>query len=616
MSRFSLERFDKNLAFIWWQLMNERSRRFALHALVRVLLGSALLIAVPYAIGFFIDGLTTKTVDTLIVGGILFVTLEMNGVALGWWQQQVREYFFQEAFWYMPQAITHLYYRRPLSWLSGGTSEIDGGGVESLKDKVWNVTGSYIFQIIPGWGQIGFALVACTYANIWLGLLALVYIVVERLVSENENVHIHTEMRPVIDLFKRWERRMQEWWRNSDHVKSQGVETKILRQIKDEVQTALKGDDAVWRVYFAKAIVKHRLRSLTFATALYVLVGYLVLSETVSLAVAVLVFFSFERIRSVLGNLNDQQREVQFNMASIAKYRRILSAKVPFAYNEGMPFTASRISVKYDNVSHEVGENGNCKLILRDVSLEIGIGDKVGIVGPSAAGKSQLLSLLVRASDPVSGQVLVNDTDLRTFDLQSLLRYYGVIMQKSEPFEDTVLGNLLFGISHLDLPVPYGEMCQQEKNVLHQKAHEALARAGLYADTFENGIHTNIGYKGLKLSGGQQQRLQIAAAHMKLSMDETRPRIIIADEPTASLDSLSELTVMEHLQDNLPEGTTLLMVAHRLSTVARMDRIVFVRPLERCCQNTTQVTTHASMKELYAAEALFREMADAQGFVP
>lgn len=614
MSKFTI---DKNLQFIWQELMNERSRKLAIHALSRVLMGAALVVAAPYAIGFFIDGLTTQILDALLVGGLLFLSLELGGVVLGWWRQQVREHFFQEAFWYMPQSITRLYYQRPLSWLSGGTSEIDGGGVESLKEKVWNVTGSYIFQIIPGWGLVLFGLLACTYANWWLGAMALMYIVIERYIGGYENRYIHTEMRPVIDKFKRWERRMQEWWRNTDHVKSQGVETKVLGQIESEVQDALKGDDLVWRVYFARAIVKHRLRSLAFAIALYGLVGYLVFAEAISLAVAVLVFFSFERIRSTLGELNDQQRDVQFNMASIAKYRRVLSQSVPFQYDTGQPFVGDgddgQINVAFVGASHEVGEDNDRKLVLRDVNLKIKAGEKVGIVGPSGAGKSQLLSLLVRAADPVSGQVLVNSTDLRDWRLETLLRFYSVIMQKSEPFEDTILGNLLFGVSHLDLlPV-------DEKSALidiEEKAVAALTKAGLEIADFQYGLHTSIGYKGLKLSGGQQQRLQIAAAHLKLMMHQHCAGIIIADEPTASLDSLSELTVMQHLQDELSDNTTMLMVAHRLSTVANMDRIVFVRPLSLCGNDTQQVTTHTSLAELYQAEALFREMADAQGFRP
>jgi len=597
--------------------MSARAHALAKQALVRVLIGSALLIAMPYAIGFLIDGMSNKNTDALLVGGILFFSLKLTTIGIGWWRQQVRERFFQEEFWYLPQSITRMYLQRPLAWLSGGTSEIDGGGVDSLRDKVWNVINSYIFQIIPGYGQIVFALAACTYANVWLGLIALGYVVAERYVGSYETAYIYTAMKPVIDQFKRWERRMQERWRNADHVKSQGVETKILGHIHDEVQEAIKGDDAIWRVYFAKAIAKHRARDLLFSAILYSGVVYLIMfTDKLSLAVAVLVFFSFERISSVLGDLNDQQRDVQFNLSSVAKYRRVLSQPVPFMYNQGTDFTSRDISINFDRVSHMVGDGKDQKLILRDVSLQIPVGQSVGIVGPSGAGKSQLLSLLVRACDPTEGKVLISGTDLREIKLESLLRYYGVIMQKSEPYEDSILGNLLFGVSHLDLPSVYDELSEHEKAALCGKARLALQKAGLDPDGFDAGLFTNIGYKGLTLSGGQQQRLQIAAAHLKLSMSEDRPRLLIADEPTASLDSLSELTVMEHLQKKLPDRTTLLMVAHRLSTVADMDRIVFVRPLAECTDNTQQVTVHDSLTELYEAESLFREMADAQQFVP
>lgn len=409
---------------------------------------------------------------------------------------------------------------------------------------------------------------------------------------------------------------MQEWWRNVDHVKSQGVETKILGQIHHEVQNALRGDDAIWRVYFAKAIAKHRVRDLLFGAVLYAGIVYLVFYDRLELSLAVLVFFSFERISTVLGELNDQQRDVQFNLASIAKYRRVLTQSEPFRYGEGEDFIGERIAITFDQVSHAVHLKEGVKPVLRDVSFTIPAGQKVGIVGPSGAGKSQLLSLLVRAIDPHSGHILINQQRLSHLKLESLLRYYGVIMQKSEPFEDTILGNLLFGVSHLDLTQSYTALSAYEQAAICGEARAALVKAGLHPDEFDDGIHTNIGYKGLTLSGGQQQRLQIAAAHLKLSLSTNRPRLIIADEPTASLDSLSELTVMKHLADELPEGTTMLMIAHRLSTVENMDRIIFVRPLSDISADTEQVTIHTSLDELYEAELLFQQMADAQKWTP
>lgn len=590
--------------------MNNRARTLAFRALLFVLSGSLLIIASPYAMGRYVDGMTNKMVAALVMGGSIFLGIEITGIIIGWFRQVVRERFFQEEFWFLPQSISALYFARPLSYLTDRDSEIDGGGVESLRDKVWHVIGSYIFQIVPSYAVIVFAVLACTYANVWLGIVALLFVIIESGVSRRNNAHIQLKMISVIDQFKRWERRMTEWWNAIAHIKYQGVETKILSQVHDEVQGALREDDKVWRVYHSRVVALNRLRSLAFALVLYGVLGYLVLQNLVTLANAVLVFFSFERIRSVQVELNDQQREVQFNLASVAKYRRVLSQSVPFTYQGGNTFNEPTISVDFKNVHLSVLDGKERRTILRNVSFSIPSGERVGIVGPSGAGKSQLVSLIVRATDPDQGVVCVSGHDLRTLSQETLLRYFGIIMQKSDPFEDTVLGNLLFGVSHLDV-VHLGD-----RTTLAHLAETALLKAGLDAQVFPEGIHTNIGYKGMRLSGGQQQRLQIAAAHFKLGLTPERPRLILADEPTSSLDSLSELTVMEHLQDALPEGTTLLMVAHRLSTVAHMDKIIFVRPLDACSSETVQVTMHPSLSELYRDEPLFREMADAQGFRP
>jgi ABC-type multidrug transport system fused ATPase/permease subunit len=603
-------RFDDNLRFIWCTLMNARARRLAIVALSCVLAGALLIIVSPYAVGRYIDGLTSKAVAVLLAAGTLFTATELLGLLASWLRQRVRERFFQEEFWYLPQSITALYFARPLSFLTERDAEIDGGGIESLRDKVWNVMGSFIFDIIPGYAMIAFAVAACAYASPLLGLLVLCYALIERYCAWHTNTRIQRDMVPVIDGFKRWERRLTEWWNAIAYIKYQGVETKVLGRIYDEVQESLKGDDAVWRIYFARVIVWNRLASFGFATLLYTVLGYLVLRDQVSLPSAVLVFFSCEKMRSILMDLSETQREVQTNLASVAKYRMVLTRPVPFSYREGVPFAAPAIDIRLDRVSLSVPDGERRRTILRDVSLAIAAGDHVGIVGPSGAGKSQLMGLLARSTDPDHGAVRIGGHDLRDVSTETLLRYYGVIMQKSDPFADTLLGNLSFGVSHLDAA------CLTDTTFAETLARASLAKAGLDVATFTQGLLTNVGYKGMRLSVGQQQRLQIAAAHFKLGLTPERPRLILADEPTSALDSLSELTVMKHLEEALPPGTTLLMVAHRLSTVAHMNRIIFVRPLPTCGEGAPQVTAHASLAELYDAEALFREMADAQGFRP
>ena len=608
---------NPELSFIWKDLMNDKARRLAFESMAFAVFGSLLIIAAPYGISIFIDGLSQGTLDLLVVGGIVFLTMRLIEVFAGFFQQRHREYFFQEEFWYLPQSVMSLSLRRPLAFLTNSSSDIDGGGITSLREKTWGVIGTFVFAIIPIFSQSAFALGACFFAHPLIGLGALLYAITELKLGKMNNHFIQTEMRPVIDMFKRWERRMSEWGHNLDHIKYQGVETKILGFIHGEVQEALQGDDRVWRGYYAYWVLFRRLVSVVFSVAVYGTTGYFVLyTGTVEGAAGILVFFSFQRIVHSLRELSEQQREVQFYLASIGKYRRALKKDVPFVYNEGKTFDADDISITFDGVSHSVGEDGEEKLILRDVNLDIAVGERIGIVGPSGAGKSQLMSLLVRADDPVEGKILVSGEDLAQLNLETLLRYYGVIMQKSEPYEDTILGNVMFGVSHLDLPMlSFSDMCKADQAELMEKVRVALKKAGLDGDEFKNEILTNIGYKGTKLSGGQQQRLQIAGAHLKLSMSERRPRFVLADEPTASLDSLSEVTVMKYL-DDLPERTTMCMVAHRLSTVEHMDRIVFVRPLDKCDDHTTQVTVHDSLYDLYQTEPLFRPLADHQKYTP
>lgn len=604
-----------DLRFIWSDLMNDRSRQLAQRSLILVVLGSLLLIAAPYGISIFIDGIAKGLLGAMLVGGIIYTSIKLFDILIGFGRQRMREHFFQEEFWFLPQAITRLSFARPLSFLTSKSSDIDGGGIESLRDKVWNVIGSYIYTIVPIYGQTVFGLGACFYVHPFVGIVATGYVGTELALGRLNNRFIQTEMRPIIDQFKRWDRRMSEWWHNLDHIKCHGVETKILRYIHDEVQAALRGDDQVWRVYYAKWIAVRRFLSLVFAIAVFGLTGFFVYNEVVSGANGVLVFFALERMQNTLYELSEQQREVQFNLASIAKYRRTLKQSVPFTYTAGYDFPEAEIGIQFDRVSHSVEDEefGEQKPILRDVTLDIPAGMRVGVVGPSGAGKSQLIKLLVQASDPDSGRVLISGHDLRNIRTESLLRYYGIIMQKSEPFEDTVLGNLLFGVSHLDLPVAYQDLPKAEQATLQEKAHASLKKAGLEAEQLRHGELTNIGYKGTKLSGGQQQRLQIAGAHLKLAMSEKRPRLLLADEPTSDLDSLSETTVMEHLE-GLPTGTTMLMVAHRLSTVENLDRIIFVRPLSKCAPDESQVTMHASLAELHNTEPLFQEMVYHQGY--
>lgn len=211
-------------------------------------------------------------------------------------------------------------------------------------------------------------------------------------------------------------------------------------------------------------------------------------------------------------------------------------------------------SIKFENVTFSYEANGDDgREILRDIELEVRAGEVLAVVGSSGAGKSTLVHLIPRFFDVTAGRLLIDGQDVREVTLASLRSQIGVVSQDTVLFNDTVRNNIAYG----------------QPNV-SQKAVEIAARAALAHDFIMDlpaGYHTVIGERGIRLSGGERQRIAIARALLK------NAPILILDEATSALDSESESLVQSALA-NLMAGRTVVVIAHRLSTVRRADRIV------------------------------------------
>jgi subfamily B ATP-binding cassette protein MsbA len=209
-------------------------------------------------------------------------------------------------------------------------------------------------------------------------------------------------------------------------------------------------------------------------------------------------------------------------------------------------------SIVFANASFSYDRDGD-RGILRSIDLEVKAGEILAIVGSSGAGKSTLVHLLPRFFDLTSGRLLVDGHDVRDVTLASLRSQIGIVTQETVLFNDTVRNNIAYG----------------QPNVSRQTV-EAAAKAALAHDfimDMPDGYDTIIGERGLRLSGGERQRIAIARAILKDAP------ILILDEATSALDSESEALVQSALQ-NLVAGRTVFVIAHRLSTVRRSDRIV------------------------------------------
>lgn len=191
--------------------------------------------------------------------------------------------------------------------------------------------------------------------------------------------------------------------------------------------------------------------------------------------------------------------------------------------------------------------------ILQSLSLLALPGEAIALVGASGAGKTTLVNLLPRFYDPQAGQILIDGIDIQDVTLNTLRRQIGIVPQETILFSGTIAQNIAFGRSYYEL-----------KDV--QKAAE-IANAHQFISEFPDGYQTWVGERGVNLSGGQKQRIAIARAVL---LD---PRILILDEATSALDSESEALVQEALE-RLMRDRTVFIIAHRLATVRKADRIL------------------------------------------
>ena len=217
---------------------------------------------------------------------------------------------------------------------------------------------------------------------------------------------------------------------------------------------------------------------------------------------------------------------------------------------DARPLPTVRGEIEFDGVTFQYGERDP---ILRDVSVHVPAGGSLAIVGRSGSGKSSLANLLPRFYDPTEGTIRVDGHDLRSVRLQDLRSRIGMVMQETFLFNMTVADNLRFG----------------RKDATDEDLEEAarMAAAHDFIMDLSQGYDTLIGDRGVRLSGGQRQRIAIARALL------VRPAILVLDEATSSVDTRTDRTIQQALEELMRERTT-IVIAHRLATIRRVDQII------------------------------------------
>jgi len=254
-------------------------------------------------------------------------------------------------------------------------------------------------------------------------------------------------------------------------------------------------------------------------------------------------------------NLAQMNATLQLALASADRIFSILDEK-PTVVEPANPRHFPKLSqgVVFERVSFRYP--GREAWALKDASLTIKPGEVVALAGPSGSGKTTLVHLLLRLFDPVEGRISIDGVDLRDMSSHDLREKVGLVSQETILFNDTVFGNVAVG--------------REGATRLEVEESLKVADASDFVAQFAQGMDTPLGDRGARLSGGQRQRLAIARAVLK------DPKLLVLDEATSNLDAGSERAVQAAMERLFP-GRTVIMIAHRLSTLQKADRIVVMR---------------------------------------
>jgi ATP-binding cassette subfamily B protein len=263
--------------------------------------------------------------------------------------------------------------------------------------------------------------------------------------------------------------------------------------------------------------------------------------------------------------------QLQNGMTGFARFREIMEKDVEPELENAVPLDMVKGDICFDNVSFSYPTGDTGKGVLKSLSLHLDHGRTVALVGPSGGGKTTLCNLIPRFYELDGGRITIDDKDITEVTRYSLRKSIGIVAQDVFLFSGTIREN-----------IAYGNLDATDDEII-----EAAKRANIhdYIMNLEKGYDTIVGERGINLSGGQKQRISIARVFLK------NPPILILDEATSALDNVTEMQIQSSLEE-LAKGRTVIVVAHRLSTIQNADEILVMTN-----EGIAERGTHAELLE-------------------
>ena len=349
---------------------------------------------------------------------------------------------------------------------------------------------------------------------------------------------------------------------------------RFARETQKYYQLMLRRD----RLRFVSSPVSETFGATIAALLLWVGARDVLVTQSISsedfLRFILLLFSLFQPLK----NLTNVVNELQNGLASADRVFAIMDIDSDIKdTNNAVEIVDLKESLSFNQVSFSYGEKND--KVLNNINFKINKGEIIALVGPSGAGKSTLVDLIPRFYDTLDGSIKIDNKNIKELKISSLRSLMGIVTQETFLFDDSVKANIAYGL----------------ENISDNQIQEAAkaANADNFIKELPDGYNTIIGERGVSLSGGQKQRIAIARAIVK------NPPILILDEATSSLDSESEKHVQSAIE-NLMNKRTVIVIAHRLSTVHNADKILV---LEK-----GQIVQEGKHEELVNNEGLYKQL--------
>lgn len=457
-------------------------------------------------------------------------------------QQFLEEYSFKKIFNLNPSQYAEGHSAIKLQVISRGENAVE------------NIISSIVLSVLPATSQVLFSIAAVAFYSKLLALWCLTTLIIVVLWSNHFAKYHRPFIKQHTDNWDEHKKIRTEAFQHLTLIKIIAAETHYLKKYLANRLAILDYSTFTWSMNIRHGFTRG-LFMLFSRTINTIIILVLAIKNLITIGAVYALWSWINDAYNTLQTLIQNMRQLPLRFVELEKYLEIIDTE-PLFDESGKKNVLLNSDIIFSSVSFKYPQGE--KPVFKDLSFVIPEGKTTAFVGSSGSGKSTIIKLILRVYDYQAGSIYIGKNELRNVDANYLRRHVGYVEQHVELFDETLRNNILLGVKDNKLP-------QAEKRLEEVARHARINQ--FYHRLGEKKFDTIVGERGIKLSGGERQRVGIARAIIK------DPEILIFDEATSSLDAENEKYVMEAIND-VSQGKTTIIIAHRLSTVRNADKII------------------------------------------